>query len=311
MINTVLGKISPEGLGLTLMHEHIIWDPRGVETKLDRPYSVEEVTDTMAPYLLDLKGLGCRTLVEASPHGAGRDVRVLKACAERTGLNIITNCGMWDGGKHNGRYIPGNIKEKSINEIAAIWIQEFENGIEGTNIRPGFIKLALGDQGFISPLQEKFLRAAAKTSLATGLPIECHIGSATSAVNAVGIIEEEKLPLNRFIWIHIDWSNDYPTVSSLAARGLWVEIDAISAFEEPYEVQVSLLERLIQDGFLDRVLISQDAGCYNVGETKVADLRSYNNIFTKFIPICKSKGIPDNAISEILAGNPAKVLNIG
>jgi phosphotriesterase-related protein len=292
------------------MHEHIIWDWNGAEKNRREIYDIKEIVDTMEPYLLELKSLGCQTLVEGTTYGAGRDVEVLKACAERTGLNIITNCGVWDGGKYRGKFVPDEIKNMDIDKIVELWIQEYRGGIDGTDIRPGFIKLALGDEGFISEMQERMLRAAARTSLISGLPIECHIGSSISAVRAVEIIEEENLAFNKFIWIHIDWSNDYPTVLKLAKKGIWVEIDAISAFEEPYEVQSNLLERLIEDKLLDQVLISQDAGCYEVGEVKDTKLRSYNNIFTKFIPICKSKGIPEVVMSKILIENPAKILNI-
>ncbi len=159
-------------------------------------------------------------------------------------------------------------------------------------------------------MQEKLLRAAARTSLISGLPIECHIGSSTSAVKAVEIIEEENLPFNKFIWVHIDWSNDYPTILKLARKGIWVEIDAISAFPEPYEVQIGLLQSLIEDKLSNQVLISQDAGCYEIGEVKDTKLRSYNNIFTKFIPLCKSKGIPDTVMSQILIENPAMALDV-
>lgn len=310
MINTTLGQLKPEELGITLMHEHIIWDWDGASRDGKELYTVKEVVDAMEPYLLELKGLGCKTIVEASTHGAGRDVEVLKACSERTGLNIITNCGVWDGGEYRGKFTPDTIKNKAIDEIAEIWTSEYNKGIDGTGIRPGFIKLALGDEGFISEMQERMLRAAARTSLATDLPIECHIGSSKSAVKAVEIIEEEKLPYNKFVWIHIDWSDDYHTVLKLAKKGIWVEIDAISGVPEPYEVQVKLLEMLIKDNMTDQVLLSQDAGSYVVGTTKVSKLRSYTNIFTKFIPICKEIGISEETIKKILTENPAKVLNV-
>lgn len=310
MINTVLGQKESSSIGKTLMHEHIIWDWDGQFKQSERKYAIEEVVDTMVPYLLDLKRLGCQTLVEATPYGAGRDIEVLKACAERTGLNIITNCGVWDGGKYYGKYVPIQLKNKNIDEISQIWIHEFKEGIEETNIRPGFIKLALGDKGFISEMQERFLRAAARTSLATGLTIECHIGSAISAIRAVEIIEEEKLPFDKFIWVHIDWSNDYNTIFKLANKGIWVEIDAISAFSEPYDIQINLLEKLIQDNFLSQILISQDAGCYEAGTVKDTKLRSYNKIFTEFSPICLSRGITQNILDKILIENPARALNI-
>lgn len=308
MINTVLGAINPDKLGVTLMHEHIIWDWEGADKDRASLYTVHEVSSTMEQYLLELKKLGCQTLVEGTTYGAGRDVNVLKACAEKAGINIITNCGMWDGGKYRGKFVPKILQSASIDEVVDMWYKEYMDGIECTGIKPGFIKLALGDEAFVSELQEKMLRAATRVSKLTQLPIECHIGSSVSAVRAVEIIEEEELPYNKFAWIHIDWSNDYPTVLKLAQKGIWVEIDAISAFHEPYEVQVDLLEKLIKDNLLDQVLISQDAGCYEVGEVRDTKLRSYNNIFTKFIPICKNKCITEAQFKNVLVDNPARFL---
>ncbi len=135
MIRTVLGEIQPAELGITLMHEHIIWDWNGAEKNGRVPYSKKEIVDTMVPYLIELKRLGCQTLVEATTYGAGRDVDVLKACAMRTGLHIITNCGAWDGGKYRGKFIPDEIKNMDANKIAEAWVQEFQAGIDGTGIR--------------------------------------------------------------------------------------------------------------------------------------------------------------------------------
>jgi len=310
MINTVLGTIDAKDLGVTLMHEHIFWDWNGGEEDSRNKYDKDDAVSTMVPYLRELKELGCQTFVEASTYGSGRNIEVLRECAQKTGLNIITNCGMWDGGEFHGKLIPKELRSLEIDEISDLWTSEYTEGIEGTDIRPGFIKLALGDEGIISELQERMLRAAVRTSLRTGLVIECHIGHSTSARRAVEIIQEEGLPFNKFIWLHIDWSEDIPTILELGKKGIWLEIDAISVMKEPYEVQMRILKKLIEEDLIDRTLISQDAGCYEAGGAKDKNLRTYNNIFTKFLPLCKEEGIDDWIINKILIENPAKALNI-
>lgn len=72
MINSVLGKIHEKDLGMTLMHEHITWDSDGAESINE--YSLEDVVDTILPYLLDLKKSGCNTFVDATTLGSGRDL---------------------------------------------------------------------------------------------------------------------------------------------------------------------------------------------------------------------------------------------
>ena len=44
MINTVLGPISENDLGVTLMHEHIVVNIIGAESE-ERAYTVEEVVE--------------------------------------------------------------------------------------------------------------------------------------------------------------------------------------------------------------------------------------------------------------------------
>ena len=143
MINTVLGPISEDELGVTLMHEHIVVNILGAENSLKKSYTIEEVVEYVLPYLLEAKEKGCQTIVEATPLGLGRDLEVLVECSRRSGINIITCTGAWDGSNVQGLSVPKNIQEMIIDEIADLWSKEFEEGIDNTGIKPGFIKLAL------------------------------------------------------------------------------------------------------------------------------------------------------------------------
>ncbi|MHA1420330.1 MAG: phosphotriesterase, partial [Candidatus Heimdallarchaeaceae archaeon] len=125
MIDTVLGSISKDKLGITLMHEHIIVDITGAERSFEKSYSVKEVVDYVLPFLMEAKNKGCQTIVEATPLGLGRDLDVLVECSKRSGLNIITCTGAWDGADVKGLSVPKNIQEMTIAEIADVWIKEF------------------------------------------------------------------------------------------------------------------------------------------------------------------------------------------
>ncbi|MCG3260795.1 MAG: phosphotriesterase, partial [Candidatus Heimdallarchaeota archaeon] len=54
MINTVLGPISEEDLGVTLMHEHIVVNIIGADSR-ERFYTIEEVVEYVLPYLIEAK----------------------------------------------------------------------------------------------------------------------------------------------------------------------------------------------------------------------------------------------------------------
>lgn len=307
-VNTVLGPISVEELGVTLMHEHIIWNWDGTNEETKDNYDRDEVVDTMLPYLLRLKKAGCQTLVEATTSGAGRDVEVLKECSRRSGLNIITNVGAWDGGEFEGRLVPKYIKEKEIDEIVNAWVKEDEEGINETEIKPGFVKLALGDTGSLTELQEKLLRAGIRTSMKTGLPVQCHNASLESIVDVVKIVEEEGLPYNKFIWVHADFPRSLEMIMDLGKKGIWLEFDCLARAED-FQWHVELIPKLVEEKLLDRTLFSQDAGTFNIGEENDENsIFPYDRIFTEFLPLCKEQGISQEVIDQIFVTNPGKVL---
>jgi phosphotriesterase-related protein len=308
MINSVLGKIDANNLGVTLMHEHITWDRCGAESS--NKYSTEEVVNTMLPYLLALKNSGCSTFVDATTFGSGRDLKILMECSKRTGLNILTNIGAWDGSNIEEKFIPSVLKGKTIEEIVEIWTGEFLNGIEGTDVKPAYIKIALGDTGVITEFQEKILRAAARTSVRTKLPIQCHTIPANSAVQAVKIIEEENLQLNKFIWVHGDVEQNSEIIMKLAKKGIWIEFDYLGRCKE-FSWHLEAIKNLIENNLLHRILLSQDAGAFYFGEKNNKEsILPYNRIFNEFIPYCINNGISQDVFHKLLIENPKKVLNI-
>ncbi|NHJ40529.1 MAG: hypothetical protein FK731_10900, partial [Asgard group archaeon] len=264
MINTVLGPISKDDLGITLMHEHILVDLTGINL-IKKTYTTAEVVDLILPYLIDVKNKGCSTIVEPTPYGLGRDLEVLQQCAKKSGLNIITCTGAWDGFNVRGKCVPADLKEKTVDEIASIWIKEFNDGIDDTSIKPGFIKMALGDEGEIFPLQEKLLRAAIKTSLETGLRIQCHVWKEPCVKRTFEILEEENLPFDNFIWIHADVTFDMPLILEAAKKGMWIEFDGIAG-KENYEDYPPAITTLIKENLIDQLLFGQDSGSFKVKE---------------------------------------------
>jgi len=309
MINTVLGKISADRLGITLMHEHIIWDWSGADKSEPEAYDGSNIVSSMLPYLINLKKCGCDTLVEATPRGAGRHVKILEECSRKSGLNIITNTGVWDGGSRFGFFVPEDVRTKDINYIVDSWEKEYINGIENTDIRPGFIKIALGDTGELTALHEKLLIAATRTSLRTGLPIQAHIISNKSIVKAVGIAQEQGLPLNKFIWIHGDAEQNLSRIIEIMEKGVWVEFDCLQRVEN-LAWHIAALKRVIEVKLTDRILFSQDGGTFYIGlKDEQKPFLPYDKLFKEIIPIFKEQGITDEVIKIILKDNPAKVLD--
>ena len=139
-VNTVLGERSPRALGMTLMHEHVLVDFVGADDVSPLRYNAEEVFRTALPHLKALRDAGCRTLVECTPAFLGRDVNLLKRLSIASGLHIITNTGFY--GAANDKYVPAIARQETAAQLAARWTREFQEGIDGTGIRPGIITRA-------------------------------------------------------------------------------------------------------------------------------------------------------------------------
>ena len=58
------------------------------------------------------------------------------------------------------------------------------------------------------------------------------------------------------------------------------------------------------------MLISQDAGWYQVGEPEGGNFRAYDILFTQFIPELRRQGLTEEEISLLLVANPRDAFTI-
>ena len=305
-VMTVKGPISPSGLKFTLSHEHIIVDFIGADKVSKDRYNQEEVFKTALPYLMDVKKRGCSSFIDCTPPYLGRDANLLKKLADETGLNIITPTGYY--GAAQEKHIPEHAYSESAEQLAARWISEWKNGIEGSGIKPGFIKTGV-DSGPLSEVQRKLIEAAAITHLATGLTIGVHTGNGAAAEEQLEILASRKVAPSARIWIHAQNEKDHSYHIKAAQRGSWVSFDGIG--EKSIEENVNSFKVMKEAKLLARVLASQDSGWYNVGDPGGGKFNHYNTVFTDFIPALKKSGFSQKEIDGIFVSNPAKAFTIG
>jgi predicted metal-dependent phosphotriesterase family hydrolase len=306
-IMTVNGPVEPEQVGSVLPHEHIMVDFIGADEVSSSRYEASSVIDLVLPYLEEVKGLGINTLIECTPAYLARDPELLKRLSDSTGIHLVTNTGYY--GDEEGQFLPGHVYNESYLELASRWLEEWERGIDGTGIRPGFMKLRV-DTSPISETGQKLLKAAAETHLKSGLTIGVHTPDGQTALEQLDILTQEGIDPSAFIWIHAQNEQDTSLHAEAAKRGAWVEFDGISASSAGQHLHY--LKYMKEQELLDRVLISQDAGWYRVGEPGGApdDFRSYNYIMTDFIPALQNEGFSDEEIEMLLRENPQKAFTI-
>jgi phosphotriesterase-related protein len=258
------------------------------------------VVQQVLPHLQRIAALGCRSFVDATAVGLGRDPLLLLRLSEQSGLNILTTTGNYAAFDY--RFLPSYVREQSVDALAARWVLEFEQGIEGSGVRPGFIKLGFNG-GPLSEVERKLIRAAAKAHRATGLTIGAHTGMAVAAYEELGELESAGVHPSAWIWIHAQNEPDAAKYLDAARRGAWISLDGVSP--ESIDLHAGRVLTLRDAGLLNRVLISQDAGWYSVGEPDGGKFRPYDTLFTALLPALVARGLKQAEIDQLLVTNPA------
>jgi phosphotriesterase-related protein len=302
-IDTVTGRIDPERLGVTLMHEHVLVDFIGAAEATPSRYDADAVFARVLPYLEQARTLGAATLVECTPAHLGRDARLLQKLAKASGLNILSNTGYY--GANKDKHLPPHAFTETAQQLAARWIREHEHGIDGTGITPAFMKIGV-DAGPLSEVDAKLVRAAAITHKATGLPIAAHTGNGVAALEEMDILDRAGVPLSSFIWVHAHSEPDGALHQKAAARGAWVEFDGIAP--KSVDRHVDLVLAMQKGGRLDRVLVSHDAGWYRVGEANGGEFRPFDTLFAAFVPALRAAGLTEADVRQLLVDNPRRAL---
>ncbi len=313
MIMTVRGPIDERELGLTLPHEHVLVDFSGAETASPDGYDAEEVIERMLPFLQEAMEAGITGFVDCTPMYLARDVAVLRRLSEHTGLHIITNTG-----QYKEPFLPRRTLEYAAEDarsgttrgartLSEEWIAEWRDGIDGTGVRPGFIKTAVFGTA-LAPAQQTVITAAALTSRATGLPIATHTEGGVAALHILRVLERHGVSAERWIYIHANTEPDHQLVLMAARAGAWIELDGIGGAKD--ETVLAPLLKLLEAGFAKQILLSQDRGWYTVGEPEGGEVKPYTYLTERFVPLMRSLGIDDRMIHTMTVSNPARAFTV-
>ena len=314
-INSVLGPLDTSSIGLTLSHEHVLVTSAGIHHVYPEFIDRQE---TARKGVEDLKGAreyGLRTIVEVSTLDLGRDVRMMEQVSIESGVQIICATGIW-------RDIPRTFWSADPDAIAPLFVREIQDGIEGTGIRAGVIKVAT-DVGGVTPEGEIILRAAARAQKATGVPISAHTWSPERVgEQQVRIFEDEGIDLDRVYIGHSNDTTDTEYLTGLLKRGVWIGMDRFPGGTRPgtpdWKGRVETVKKLIDAGFAHRLMLSHDwSTTVTVANEQVRQERhrynpdAYCFIFRKVLPKLREMGVSEDTLNQIMVDNPRRFFEGG
>jgi phosphotriesterase-related protein len=309
-VQTVLGRIDPASLGVTLPHEHTAialwhvpdrWDYW--ELTRDRALILDELTR--------FRAAGGASLVDLTLPGVGRDPAWLADISRASGLHVVMGCG-W----YREAYYPPEalIDRRSVDSLADELVREITEGVADSGIRPGIIGEIGTDKPWISAREERVHRAAARAAQQTGLAITTHAVQSPVGRDQLRIFEGEGVDPARVVVGHAD---SYPSLEhylSIVERGACVEFDFLGMSFTPQERHgegriVELLCELLARGHVERVLLSQDV-CHN-SQLKRYGGNGYVHLAESFLPRLREAGVSAPEIETLTIANPRRLLTVG
>jgi predicted metal-dependent phosphotriesterase family hydrolase len=303
-IQTVDGSVEPDALGLTLTHEHVFLEMWADDGKGYMGQTRDE--DVLAAELEAFRDAGGTCLVDQTPGGAGRDPLGLRRLSARSSVKIVLGCG-W----YTEPYYPAgdDLARRSVPDIAAQVIGEIRDGFGDTGVRPGIIGEIGASQGWISPLEERVHRAAARAQVQTGWPLATHTLYHSTGAAQMALFDEEGVDPARVCIGHCDTFPSLDYCRSVAEWGGYVSIDNIGHQEGDHEDRVRrVVLGLLDAGYATQVLLSQDVG--QVSELRSSGGRGYTYLIENFLPALRASGVDDATIHTLTVANPRRWLTI-
>jgi phosphotriesterase-related protein len=303
-IQTVQGPVAIEALGLVLPHEHLFTDLRGPLAPGYARAAPEAVARVMGPFLAAAHAAGVTAFVECSTVGVGRNIAVLRHLADITPIHIVAPTGVY-----REAFVPPSIRGMSIEEMAELWVRDLTEGIEGTDVCAGFIKISASDGG-PTILEERILKAAALASQQTGAAVASHTANGAIARREMEILESAGLNLGRFIWVHANLEADTAIHLEAAQRGAYVEFDAVGAEWQSQTAMIEYTLALIEAGYAEKILLSHDAGWYDPsqpgGQPEEGGIRGFTALVDDYLPALRARGVTYDLAHLLTVANPAR-----
>lgn len=335
-IITVCGAVDIEQCSMVLSHEHIFIDlqnqaaPGAAADKItaaDRgklmcdPYCMKDNLllgdfDIAVSEGEMLLACNCNTVVDCSLREIGRDPMLLKRFAEKVPLNVVMGCGWYTGDTH-----PAEVMTSSVEKLAEDLLFEIQNGVDGTNIKPGIIG-EIGTSKDITESEWKAVKAAGLAQTKCNLAIQIHIYPwATNGLAVADELISLGVAPEKIVICHSDVSPDADYIETLLKKGVFVEFDnfgkeftpadggfAGGAFIPDIE-RSRLAAEIIRKGYGTQLLLTNDI-CLKC-MLKSCGGEGYSHIFNNIVPMIAANGIEEEFLKKvILHENPLRMLAV-
>ena len=197
---------------------------------------------------------GVEAIVDPTAMFGGRDVEFMRRVAQESGVKIVACTGIY-----TYDYLPPYFANRSEDQMAEHFVEDIEKGVQGTDIRAGFLKCAADEPG-VTPSIEKVHRAVARASVQTGAPIMAHSRPASNTgPRQLEIFAEEGVDSEKVQIAHTGDTGDLGYIEGILDSGAYIGLDRYGlGMFLPLEKRNATAAELLRRGHAEKIFISQD-----------------------------------------------------
>jgi len=254
---------------------------------------------------------GVRTIADPAVMGLGRDVRFSEQVVAATGITLVMATGVY-----TYAHLPEHLVNRDVDYLADLFVHDITEGIQGTQVRAGFLKCATDAPG-INDNVEKVLRAVARAHRRTGVPIMTHSHPASGqGLAQMAILTDEGVDPAHVLIGHSGDTDSADYLLRLLDLGCFIGMDRYG-LAPPFGIATEwrnwTVAELCARGFADRMMLSHDA-CATidwfprevVGQLFPKWTTTY--LFDEVIPDLRVRGVTDAQIDQMLVANTRRWL---
>src|SRR3954468_5384187 len=148
-VQTVQGPVDAGELGTVLIHEHVRFRDEAVAANWPSRYDADAELTAALEAVGAARDRGVRTIVDPTAMFGGRDVHFMARVAEQTGVQIVACTGIY-----TYDYLPHYFENRSEDQIADMFVEDIETGIQRSELKAAFLKCAADAQGVMEHVEK-------------------------------------------------------------------------------------------------------------------------------------------------------------
>lgn len=330
---TACGLIEPKELGRVMMHEHLhsdLWD--WDEDKLvvaERPATPKRrryLIENAVPLLRRCQeefGMNAYVDVTMPPWRAWPDV--YREVSETSGVHIVLATGYYREMETGTYYVKSEkdaiwpfVRESSVGDLAEFCVKEVVEGIHGTDIRAGVIKLGTS-QAPMTEAEIKTFIAGARTQKETGVHVTTHCTRLGAETSQLTLLDREGVDLTRVVVGHtaghlMDESYRKTILEWMKRGANFLPTNLNVTNEEDWRPLIEAIHEVFDVGMGHQLFFGLDSGyCSESGPfepMRFLPPDPWCYMYTDVLPAFRRLGLTHEEEETIMTRNPTSVIPV-